>query len=163
MSTFCHSVGFSLGLLFMMMTGVSLQNFDCTGLPDGAYGYGCRSYTRCIDGEGTVIECVPEYAFNPETGKCEPWDRVPPPCGSSANNCTGYPDGRYPVLPDCTYYYTCSGGIFFGANPCNDPPESGDLVFDYNLQICNWIWSVPPPCGTASEKKLSAQFKSKKV
>lgn len=162
MSSLGQAVGVSLGLIFMMMTGVSAQ-VDCSTMPDGAYGFGCRSYTRCIGGEGTVIECAPEYAFNPDTGMCQPWDLVPPPCGSTENNCTGYPDGRYPVLPDCTYYYTCTNQLFFGANPCNNPPETGDLVFDYALQLCNWYWSVPPPCGTASGKRPLAQLKSKKV
>jgi len=122
---------------------------DCTGLPDGAYGSGCLSYTRCEGGRGTVVNCqVPGYAYDWRTESCEPWSTVPPPCGSIDNNCTGFEDGRYAIKPDCLYYYTCNGGIFFGSNPCNAPNQS-DLRFDEDEDSCNWFWAVPPPCGTA--------------
>lgn len=46
---------------------------DCTGKPDGAYGSGCRSYTLCEGGKGTIVDCKPfTEAFNHLTGKCEP-------------------------------------------------------------------------------------------
>lgn len=66
----CKSISCTI-IYGVFAAGVSAQ-VDCSTMPDGAYGFGCRSYTRCIGGEGTVIECAPEYAFNPDTGMCQP-------------------------------------------------------------------------------------------
>jgi len=122
---------------------------DCTGLPDGSYGYGCLSYTKCENGRGTIINCpIPGFAYDWRTGECEPAVTVPPPCGSIDNNCTGHADGRYAILPECTYYYTCNNQIFFGANPCNNQNQN-DLRYDEDEDVCNWVWAVRPPCGTA--------------
>lgn len=47
---------------------------NCTDKSDGAYGSGCRSYTKCEGGIGTLIDCLlNEEAFNYLTGKCQPW------------------------------------------------------------------------------------------
>jgi hypothetical protein len=132
---------------------VSCQ-IDCTGLPDGAYGHGCRSYTDCTGGVATIVDCGIGEAFNWNTAKCEPYATVPPPCGDTGNDCTGLADGRYAIRAwNCTYFYTCQGGIFFGTNPCNNPPDSGVLVFDEASQQCNWPYNVAPPCGTLSVKR----------
>ena len=158
MSTFGQAVGVSLGLLFIMMTGVSAQ-VDCTDREDGAYDNGCSSYTNCTGGVGEVVICPPEWAFDHATKQCEPWETCGSPCGSSANNCTGHPDNLYAVQPECKYFYTCQNELFIGAFPCNNPPDIGDLVFDYDMQVCNWDWAVLPPCGSM----VPPQLKSKKV
>jgi len=138
--------------LVAIVADSSLAQIDCTGLPDGAHGWGCRSFTQCTDGKGTVVDCqFPGWAFDHRTGKCEPWDTVLPPCGQTLNNCTDLDDGLYPVLPDCTYFYTCHNGEFLGASPCNSHPTEGELRFDPSLQICNWHYNIPPPCGTKEE------------
>jgi len=122
---------------------------SCVGMPDGVYGTGCLSYTLCQGGSGTIVNCpIPGFAFDWGTEQCEPWSTVPPPCGSIDNNCTHHADGRYAIMPDCTYYYTCNNQIFFGSNPCNSPNQN-DLRFDEEEQVCNWVWAIPPPCGTA--------------
>jgi len=135
----------TVGVLYL--SSVSLAQIDCTGKPDGAYGYGCESYTNCTGGVGHIVDCPPDYVFDSIVGTCRPIGEVPPPCGSQ-EDCSALADGRYPVMPDCRYYYTCQGGLYMGSNPCNNPPDTGDLVFDYAMQICNWIWDVAEPCGT---------------
>jgi len=126
----------------------SLAQITCEGQPDGAYGHGCQSYTSCKNGTAEVIYCpLPGFAFDHRTGGCEPASIVPPPCGSIGIDCKDLEDARYAVMPDCMYYYTCNAGIFFGSNPCNDPPDQGALVFDYDMQLCNWKRDVLPPCG----------------
>lgn len=141
-----------IGLFVLTVCGVLLlatssnAQVDCTGLPDGIYGYGCRSYTNCTGGRGYIVDCAPGFVFDRVAGYCRPIADVPPPCGSQ-ENCGTLPDGRYPVMPDCRYFFTCANGVFLGTNPCNDPPEVGDLVFDIAMQLCNWRWDVPEPCG----------------
>jgi hypothetical protein len=127
----------------------SLAQDECHGKPDGSYGYGCRSYTRCVNGTGTIIDCpVPDYAYDYRSQQCELASTVPPPCGDMGTDCSNTADGLYPVLPDCKYFYTCNEGQFLGASPCNNPPDQGDLRFDEDLKVCNWIWAVKAPCGT---------------
>lgn len=132
------------GVLFLAAS--SNAQIDCSGLPDGVYGYGCRSYTNCTGGRGYIVDCAPGNVFDVQVGYCRPIADVPPPCGSQ-EDCTTLQDGRYPVMPDCRYFFTCQEGRFLGTNPCNDPPEIGDLVFDLEMQLCNWKWDVQEPCG----------------
>jgi hypothetical protein len=49
-----------------------------------------------------------------------------------------------------------------GSNPCNNPPDQGDLVFDESAQMCNWKWDVAPPCGTFPGKKNKETLKKEK-
>jgi hypothetical protein len=156
-------------VLLFCFVGVTWAQIDCSTLPDGSYGYGCRSYTKCEGGRGTVVDCPLGEAYNYLSGNCEPYVLVPPPCGALGNDCNGKPDGRYPILAwNCTYYYTCQDNLFFGSNPCNNPPDTGDLVFDEAMQLCNWRWDVPPPCGTFEGKAKptnddKAKLSNKKV
>jgi len=141
-------------VLVSLAFGQTTAQIDCSSVPDGSYGHGCQSYTRCEGGRGVIVDCpLPGSAYDFRTGQCEPAITVPPPCGSVDNNCTGYPDGRYAILPSCTYFYTCVRNTFFGANPCNNPPEQGDLRFDEELEACNWHWAMPPPCGSMPQDK----------
>lgn len=44
---------------------------------------------------------------------------VGPPCGSQ-KDCKNVPDGKYAdTETQCTSYYTCSGGTYFGHNYCS--------------------------------------------
>lgn len=46
-------------------------------------------------------------------------DNVARPCGHW-QDCSHLPDKRYPdIYTNCTSYYTCHGGTFFGHNYCN--------------------------------------------
>jgi hypothetical protein len=131
---------------------------DCTGHDDGIYGAGCHSYTECTGGVGITKDCpLPDLAYDEEFGGCDDIEDVPPPCGNNRNcvRLNGQPvaDGKYPdptVGQFCESYFTCTGGVYFGTNPCNAPDAPKDLVFDRALQVCNWRNQVPPPCGTYS-------------
>jgi len=146
---------FTVIALVTLVAGPTLNyaQIDCTNSPDGSYGTGCQSYTKCEGGRGSIVNCnLPNLAYDWRTGQCEPVVTVPPPCGSIDNNCTGYPDRRYPILSfNCTYFYTCINGVFFGANPCNNPENGTLLRFDIDQQVCNWFYDVHPPCGTFIE------------
>jgi len=159
-----------LGLVLFSLIAVGfpepgLAQINCTGLEDGSYGAGCVSYTKCEDERGTIVNCqVPGFAYDWRTGACEPWSTVPPPCGSIDNNCTGLADGRYAIKPDCVFYYTCNNQIFFGTNPCNNVDiGQTDLRFDEDQQVCNWVWAIPPPCGTAPPRAKRPQPKEQQV
>uniref|UniRef100_K1QTD2 Uncharacterized protein n=2 Tax=Magallana gigas TaxID=29159 RepID=K1QTD2_MAGGI len=74
--------------------------------------------------------------------------RVPAPCGMW-QDCTLLADKRYAdITRNCTSYYTCHGGTYFGHNFCNP-----GVVFDEVMQICNWPQNVAPPCGTRGTKR----------
>ncbi|XP_048778823.1 uncharacterized protein LOC125682358 [Ostrea edulis] len=119
----------------------------CVGNSDGHYEIGCRSYVKCTGGIGVLHDCPNPPAlntvYNAVTGQCDRPDNVARPCGHW-QDCSLLPDKRYPdMYTNCTTYYTCHGGTFFGHNFC-----SIGLVFDENLQLCNWPYNVAPPCGT---------------
>jgi len=133
----------------------SLAQIDCSNLEDGSYGHGCVSYTRCEGGRGTIVNCQAGQAFDWRSGVCEPWSIVPPPCGEVDNDCTGREDGKYAIMPTCMYFYTCYLGVFAGTNPCNNPPDQGELRFDETLQTCNYHFAFEPPCGTAEPTTAS--------
>lgn len=123
---------------------------DCTGKPDGPYGAGCHSYTLCTDGRGVTIECpLPFFAYNELIGDCDLIVDTPPPCGNQ-NDCSQLPDNGYPDMTEgqeCLFFFTCLGGINVGNIPCNAPGTSG-LCFHFTPQVCDYIYNVPPPCGT---------------
>ncbi|ESO04340.1 hypothetical protein HELRODRAFT_172702 [Helobdella robusta] len=122
---------------------------DCTGFPDGSYGAGCRSYTACKGGVGTLVTCKDHEAYDYDTKKCERIEDVKPPCGLKSSECINKPNGRYPLMSEqCRWYFTCQNQKYLGANPCNNPPSGTALVFDKTLDVCNWATQVPPPCGT---------------
>ncbi|ELU18089.1 hypothetical protein CAPTEDRAFT_207233 [Capitella teleta] len=119
---------------------------DCTDLEDGVYGWGCKGYTRCEGGEGTNVDCTPDV-FNEEIMDCDDPENVGPPCGLF-RDCSELEDGMYADLHlNCTAFYTCQDGIFFGHNPCNP-----GTVFNEELQVCDFPENVPPPCGTKEEQ-----------
>merc|ERR1711964_82643 len=115
----------------------------CTGLDEGAIPtWGCKAYTLCRDGKPVEIDCL-GLVFNEEKGECDDPKNTPPPCGSSID-CRKMEDGQYPDLDDqCRSYYTCKDNEFKGHNPCAE-----GLVYNGELEVCDWPWEVPPPCGT---------------
>merc|ERR1712227_94597 len=113
----------------------------CVGQPDGSVPvYGCVGYTRCEGGEQEYIDCTPNV-FNPKTLTCDDRANVEPPCGLNAD-CSKQKDGKY-AADECKAYYTCQNGVYLGHNPC-----PGGLKFNEKLQICDWEFNLPPPCGT---------------
>lgn len=116
---------------------------DCTDLPDGVHGWGCRGYTLCEGGEGTHVDCIFPEVFNEDIMACDDYLNVAPPCGVWSD-CSGLDDGLYADLTlNCTAYYTCQDEIFLGHNPC-----SPGTVFNEELQVCDFPENVAPPCGT---------------
>ncbi|XP_061162687.1 chondroitin proteoglycan 2-like [Saccostrea echinata] len=127
-------------VLFILFDIAFGQN--CVGRVDGVYDAGCRAYTTCKGGVGTITECKQPNVFNRDTNRCDDPANVHEICGTF-RDCDGRDDGRYPdVDRKCQYYFTCFAGKFMGHNPC---PAS--LVFNYALQTCDYITDMGPPCG----------------
>ncbi|KAK6184327.1 hypothetical protein SNE40_002009 [Patella caerulea] len=129
-------------LLFITCFTAAVSGFDCTNADDGIYEIGCKSFVRCKDGEGETVECEEGFVFNPKIGDCDDQNYVAPPCGNWID-CTNVPDGTYPDYDqNCTSYYTCQSGEFFGHNYC-----PGSLVFNEETGICDYKHNVYVPCG----------------
>ncbi|ELT95632.1 hypothetical protein CAPTEDRAFT_213333 [Capitella teleta] len=116
---------------------------NCVGMPDGAYGGGCRAFYRCLGGVAYFVECKEGFAFNRNTGGCSSLTSAPAPCGKW-RDCRSLPDAKYPDTERwCRFYYTCDKGQFLGHNECNP-----GLVFNFEKQVCDWPANVvAPPCG----------------
>ncbi|XP_076802032.1 uncharacterized protein LOC143446325 [Clavelina lepadiformis] len=65
-----------------------------------------------------------------------------PPIDTDQPSCDGKPPGQYQA--DCDTFYTCANN---GAGPFlyNCPPGT---VYDESRKICDYPYTVPPPCGT---------------
>ncbi|XP_078692654.1 uncharacterized protein LOC144922618 [Branchiostoma floridae x Branchiostoma belcheri] len=63
----------------------------------------------------------------------------------SAFTCNGKDSGPHPDPENCRKFYMCAPGH---PAPHHFDCAPGGLVFDVRLQVCNWPWAVPPPCGT---------------
>jgi hypothetical protein len=138
MKTFIVSLAF-----FALLVRDAACQVDCTELPDGVHGWGCKGYTVCLGGNGTHVDCEDDEVFNEEIMACDDIMNVGPPCGL-LRNCTNLPDARYPdLVVNCTAYFTCLDGDFKGHNPCNP-----GTVFHFQLQVCDYPENVLPPCGT---------------
>ncbi|XP_046361555.1 uncharacterized protein LOC124138751 [Haliotis rufescens] len=133
-------------LLLVVLLGIfaAATALDCTGQPDGIYEYTCFSYTRCIQGVAVEIRCNSTDIFDPNQQRCVTPTGGYWPC-TNVVNCQNLADNRYPDYNEgCQSYYTCHNGLFLGNSFCPD-----GLVFDFEKQLCNWPYNVPPPCGTA--------------
>ncbi|XP_033748025.1 chitin-binding domain protein cbd-1-like [Pecten maximus] len=118
------------------------ESFDCTGRHDGLYEVGCHVFTRCTSGTAATVECHPPEVVNIDTGSCDSALNVKEPCGTY-RDCDGKDDGKYPDIErNCQYYFTCAYGRFMGHNPC----PTG-LIFNKDLQVCDWFQNVHSPCG----------------
>ncbi|XP_011415053.2 chitin-binding domain protein cbd-1 [Magallana gigas] len=142
----------SVSLILSFSLTVIGDTSVCHSNADGHYEIGCRSYVICTGGRGVIHNCpdppAQETVYNSAKGHCDNPDNVARPCGHW-QDCSKLPDKRYPdIYTNCTSYYTCHGGTFFGHNYCNP-----GLVFDSMLQLCNWPHNVAPPCGTFGTKK----------
>ncbi|XP_048777943.1 uncharacterized protein LOC125681767 isoform X2 [Ostrea edulis] len=135
-------------LLLLSALAYLVSADECVGKNNGVFEIGCRAYVVCHNQHGTIHHCADPPAlntvYNSRTKSCDQPHNVPAPCGSW-RDCSTLPDKRYAdVTTNCTSYYTCQGGTYFGHNFCNP-----GVVFDENMQICNWPGNVAPPCGTA--------------
>ncbi|OWF56637.1 protein obstructor-E-like [Mizuhopecten yessoensis] len=139
-------------VIFMVVTvllSVALS-LDCSGKQDGVYDEGCRSYTKCVNETAVVMFCKPYTAYNRDTYTCDDAFNVPPPCGTY-RECSTLSDGAYPDIEmTCRSYYTCNRGKFFGHSLC-----PSRLVFNQELQVCDWTFNVSKPCGTLPATDLS--------
>ncbi|KAK3085175.1 hypothetical protein FSP39_025513 [Pinctada imbricata] len=114
----------------------------CTHRGDGVYDAGCRGYTVCKNGTGTVVLCTAPQVFNKATNGCDDPANVKEICGRK-RDCNTMDTMRFAdVDRKCLYYYTCFAGKFMGHTPC-----PFGTVFNYDLQVCDFIVNVPSPCG----------------
>ncbi|XP_060074365.1 uncharacterized protein LOC132554084 [Ylistrum balloti] len=133
----------SLCILIFLSLQIVEGVVNCDGQADGNYEVTCLGYTNCHDGVATDVDCYDGKLYNPTSNQCD--DPIYPPCNID-RDCSGTPNGRFPDMEtNCTSYYTCSNGIFFGHNFCNP-----GLVYDQIKQLCNWPHNVSPPCGTST-------------
>ncbi|KAK3084747.1 hypothetical protein FSP39_018218 [Pinctada imbricata] len=98
----------------------TVDSEDCKGKPDGHYDISCRSYVECKSEVATTVNCptVGNTQYVYDGGKCVNASTVGPPCGD-LRDCTGKADGGYPDhYNNCTSYYVCSSGHFFGHHLC---------------------------------------------
>lgn len=58
---------------------------NCVGRVDGVYDAGCRAYTTCKSGVGTITECSKPMVFNRLTNQCDEWVQL-------ENNWTSFKD-----------------------------------------------------------------------
>ncbi|OWF56638.1 Chondroitin proteoglycan 2 [Mizuhopecten yessoensis] len=129
-------------LLIVSITIPVAETFDCSGRHDGLYEVGCRVFTKCTSGTLTKVECRSPEVVNIDTGSCDNPRDVNDPCGTY-RDCQSKDDGKYPDLErNCQYYFTCANGRFMGHNPC----PTG-LIFNKDLQVCDWFQHVKSPCG----------------
>ncbi|XP_048775921.1 chitin-binding domain protein cbd-1-like [Ostrea edulis] len=134
-----------LRVLVFAAVVVSALAVDCSTMPDGVYEAGCRSFARCTGAEVTIVDCDKGNVYNNATGSCDDPHNVPPPCGVF-RDCSNKKDGKYADMDEhCRSYYTCFKGAFLGHNKC-----PANLVFNEDLQTCDWPESVKPPCGSKS-------------
>jgi len=103
--------------------------------------YGCRSYSICYHDEMFIEECPPGLVFDIEIEACNTRENTSAPCGLIVS-CEGKADGFYPDF-ECHAYYQCDKEDYRGHNPC-----PGGLVFNQELDVCDWDWNTLPPCGT---------------
>ncbi|ELT87471.1 hypothetical protein CAPTEDRAFT_198847 [Capitella teleta] len=140
---------FALALVAALSLHEAHAQVDCSELPDGVHGWGCRGYTQCEAGQGTLVECVDPEVFNEDIMDCDNKMTVGPPCGLY-RECSHLDDGNYADHHvNCTAFYNCQGGLFFGHIPCNP-----GTVFNEVLGICDFPANVLPPCGTKGEDLL---------
>ncbi|XP_011418235.3 uncharacterized protein [Magallana gigas] len=142
-------------MLTLVLTFLSAPLFvfglDCSGLPDGNYELGCKSYGVCTGGAVKLVNCDPGQVYDDNSGSCADPSSVTGIC-SQRRDCSNKADGLYADTENhCKTYYTCYNGEFKGHNFC-----SKVTVFDEVQQTCNWPGAVDPPCGTKGQATTSA-------
>ncbi|KAL4223023.1 chitin binding [Mactra antiquata] len=116
---------------------------DCSILPNGHYGIGCKTYDVCENHQLTTVECPMYMVYNHVKQNCDYEALVGPPCGLY-RDCFNMTDGSYTDYElQCTSYYTCHNHVYYGHNLCPD-----GLVFEKAYGLCVWPVDAYPPCGT---------------
>ncbi|XP_062618591.1 uncharacterized protein LOC134280180 [Saccostrea cucullata] len=129
--------------LTLLFVPFNVYGLDCSGLPDGNYEIGCRSYGVCAGGVVKIVDCGHGKVYDNSTGTCAEPSTVQGICGQT-RDCSNKADGLYAdTETHCKTYYTCYQGVFDSHNFC-----SKVTVFDEAQQTCNWPDAVDPPCGT---------------
>ncbi|XP_078611413.1 uncharacterized protein LOC144881906 isoform X2 [Branchiostoma floridae x Branchiostoma japonicum] len=141
----------------------SPKAFSCDGKDPDLYPdpEDCTKYYECVGGFADPFHrsCAPGGpVFDPKKKYCDWPENVALPCGVSADvpnaveedavatfTCEGKAPGIHPDPENCDKFYQCVPG-HPGPYQRDCPP--GGLVFDAELQVCNWPWAVQAPCGT---------------
>ncbi|XP_076435057.1 uncharacterized protein LOC143274939 [Babylonia areolata] len=132
---------------------------DCNQLPNGVVWLGgCGSFGVCDNGQYRQIDCLNGTVVDPRNVQCVPRNNAAFPCNvdPASMDCSAHvnnPGYRLPFTqqapdnnrPPCSYYYTCSYGVFLAFQWCPD-----GTVYDEGNQRCSEPNQVPPPCGIAS-------------
>jgi len=135
--------------VFLVLLPAAALGMNCTGMPDGNYEIGCRSFAKCAGGKSEIVSCDIDMAYNQGTGMCDDAKNVAPPCGVK-KDCSSLSDGKYADTNNgCKSYYTCVAGQFAGHNFC-----PANLLFNEQLQSCDWPKNSP--CGGAAPAGTSA-------
>ncbi|KAK7505935.1 hypothetical protein BaRGS_00002657 [Batillaria attramentaria] len=122
---------------------IHLANVDCTGQPDGVAEIGCDGYIECVAQRMVKHICGDDEVFRRDSMTCSPVTEVGHSC-TEKTVCMDLLDGRYADPgTSCQSYFTCHGHVFFGHGYC-----PGGLVFNGELQLCDWSSNVLFPCGT---------------
>ncbi|XP_033747004.1 uncharacterized protein LOC117332228 [Pecten maximus] len=144
--SFIHTL--TMVALFVLLSAIfsTGTTYECSPNSNETVEIGCRAFYSCENGHGALIDCTvinSQYVYNAAIGHCDDPLNVAPPCGQQ-KDCTNLGDRKFAdVDNNCTSYYTCYRGTFYGHNTC-----SPSLVFDESLQSCNWPRNVLPPCGS---------------
>merc|ERR1712154_585274 len=134
-----HTTVIMRGLVCLLAFLPAALCIDCANEQDGIYEMGCKAFTRCSNGVATIEECGKNMVFDQGTGQCADEMTVGAPCGL-VKDCSNAVDGLYADTDQqCTSYYPCTGGTYFGHNYC-----AGGLVFNEALQTCDWPDDTPP-------------------
>ncbi|XP_078611411.1 uncharacterized protein LOC144881906 isoform X1 [Branchiostoma floridae x Branchiostoma japonicum] len=142
----------------------SPKAFSCDGKDPDLYPdpEDCTKYYECVGGFADPFHrsCAPGGpVFDPKKKYCDWPENVALPCGQVSADvpnaveedavatftCEGKAPGIHPDPENCDKFYQCVPG-HPGPYQRDCPP--GGLVFDAELQVCNWPWAVQAPCGT---------------
>ena len=58
---------------FVIITA-TVECYNCANVTDGAYEISCQSYTRCVNGTATVVQCHLPQVVNPVTLQCDRYE-----------------------------------------------------------------------------------------
>ncbi|CAG5124952.1 unnamed protein product [Candidula unifasciata] len=115
------------------------QNADMFGVIE----IGCWGYRECVNGAFIEHLCEEKQVLDKDTRQCHPKGTGHTDC-DNGTDCTGLPDSFYSNYFDyCKSYSRCYGGNNIGQFYC-----PGSLIFNEEIQSCDFVSDVYPPCGT---------------
>ena len=74
MKSINYDSNFQICILILFSSNLhvaAVHSYNCKTAADGAYEISCQSYTKCVNGTATTVECHPPEVVNAETGLCD--------------------------------------------------------------------------------------------